>query len=80
MKSSDIAMIILIASVSVGVAFFVVKSLPFFKMEEQDAVVKQIEPIDAGITDPSPDVFNSEAINPTIPALIGSSGSPASED
>lgn len=74
MKSSDIAMIILIASLSVMVAFFIANSLPFLKVDTQNATVKTIEAIPDGIvqTDqPDPAVFNSKAINPTVKTVIG---------
>lgn len=79
MKSSDIAMIILIASLSVTISFFVVRSIPFFQVQEQDAIVQQIELIRPDITSPDPEVFNKDAINPTIPALIGSDRPPEKE-
>ncbi len=72
MKKSDIAMIILVASVSVMVAYFVVNSLPFFAVNDADTIVPHIEAINPDITPPDPLVFNQDAINPTIQAVIGS--------
>lgn len=74
MKKSDIAMIILIASLSVMVAFAVANSLPFLKVDRAGAKVQTIEEIDSGITDPDPTVFNNNAINPTIRSVIGGGG------
>ena len=71
MKKSDIAMIILIASVAVAAAFMVANSLPFLKLDTQGVSVKTIEPISADVTEPDPAVFNKNAINPTIKTVIG---------
>ena len=75
MKSSEIAMIVLIASVSVMVAFFIANSLPFLKVDPSGVKVPTIEKIEPGIPDedmPSPVVFDPEdAINPTVRTTIG---------
>ncbi len=76
MKRTDVAMIILIASVSVMIAFFVANSLPFLKVDTTGATVKTIEAIPDGISDadqPDPAVFNDQAINPTVKTVIGKS-------
>lgn len=80
MKSSDIAMLVLIASVSVMVSFFVVNSLPFFKVSDAERVVPQIDSISAEHEPVDPAVFNPKepspsAINPTVQTIIGSDGS-----
>ena len=69
MKKSDIAMIILIASVSVLVSFFVVKSI-FGGVYTGTARVKTIDSIDSTIVEPSSDVFNKNAINPAVQVQI----------
>lgn len=74
MKKSDIAMIILIASVSVMVAFFIANSLPFLKLDPQGVKYPYIEPISADVTDPDPAIFNDKAINPTVKTVIGRTG------
>ena len=69
-------MIILIASISVGIAFFVAGSLPFLKINQAGVQVKTIDAIPDGISSsdqPSPSVFNSNAINPTVKTVIGKS-------
>lgn len=71
MKKSDIAMIILIASVSVLVAYFVASSV-FGGLSGETARVKTIEPIDATIVEPSSDIFNKNAINPAVQVQINS--------
>ena len=71
MKKSDIAMIILIASLSVGVAYLVANALPFLKIDEKGVIVKTIDEIKDEVTPPSDKIFNEDAINPTIETLIG---------
>ena len=71
MKKSDIAMIILIASVSVMVSFAIANQLSFLKPPANGQKVKTAEAIDAKVTDPDTTVFRSDAINPTIQTLVG---------
>lgn len=68
MKKTDIAMIILIASISVFVAYLVAKNV--FPDKTWTATVQTIQPIDSTIVDPSPEVFNDNAINPVVPVKI----------
>jgi hypothetical protein len=69
MKKTDIAMIVLIACVSVLIAFFVAKSI-FGDVYNGSAKVKTIEAIDAAIVEPSPEIFNKTAINPAVQVQI----------
>lgn len=69
MKKSDIAMIILIASVSVLIAYFVGKAV-FGDAYNGTATVKTIDAIDSTITQPDPDIFNKNAINPAVQVQI----------
>ncbi|MDK2898926.1 MAG: hypothetical protein PWQ10_113 [Patescibacteria group bacterium] len=69
MKKTDITMIILIASFSVLIAFFVAKSL-FGSVYNGTAIVKTIDKIDSSITEPSPEIFNKNAINPAVQVQI----------
>lgn len=71
MKKTDIAMIILIASLSVMVAYFVADSIPSLKDSRQPVTVKTADPISADISEPDPAVFNKNAINPTVEVIIG---------
>jgi len=77
MKKADIAMIILIASVSVLIAFFVAKSV-FGDVYSGTATVKTIDEIDSTIVDPSKDIFSKDAINPAIQVQINGTGSGSS--
>lgn len=71
MKKSDIAMIILIASVSVMIAFAVASNLSFLKLDEKGVEIDTIEKISSEVAKPDSEVFNSEAINPTVKTVIG---------
>ncbi len=73
MKKSDIAMIILIASVSVMIAYFVAKAV-IGDVGSQSVKVKTTDKITTDIQEPDPSVFNSSAINPTVEVIIGDQG------
>lgn len=70
MKKSDIAMIILIASISIMVAYFVAKAL-IGDTQNESVKVKTADPISTDITQPDASIFNSNAINPTVQVIIG---------
>lgn len=70
MKKSDIAMIVLIASVSVLVAYFVAKGI-MGDVRNQSVKVKTAEVISSTLKDPDTEVFNKNAINPTVEVIIG---------
>lgn len=73
MKKTDIAMIILIASLSVLVAYFIAKATPLGSVQNESVTVKTVEPITAEVSEPDPSVFNKDAINPTVEVIIGGS-------
>ena len=76
MKKTDIAMIVLIASVSVLVSFAIANNLAFLKPPEKGQKVKVAEKIEATVDEPSQQVFNADAINPTIQTVIGGGQAP----
>jgi len=76
MKKSDIAMIILIASISVIVAFMVGNQLSFLKPPEKGQKVKVAEEIKAEVASPDTSAFRPDAINPTIQTVIGGGQAP----
>lgn len=76
MKKSDIAMIILIASISVLIAYFVAKAV-LGDVQNQSVKVKTAEPITAEVVEPDKTVFNTDAINPTVEVIIGNDGQAA---
>ncbi len=69
MKKSDIAMIILIASISVLIAYFVASGI-FGGSANTTQTIKTIDPIDSKIVEPDPAIFNSNAINPSVEVQI----------
>ena len=74
MKKSDIAMIILIASVSILIAYFAAKAI-IGDVGSQTVKVKTTDKITTKINDPDPTVFNKDAINPTVEVIIGNNQS-----
>lgn len=78
MKKSDIAMIVLIAAASALIAYFVASSFISVGGQNYSQKVKTIDPIDASIVEPSTQVFNKDAINPSVPVSI-SSGTAATQ-
>lgn len=78
MKKSDIAMIVLIASISVIIAFFIAQSI-FGSIDESTATIKTIDRIESSITEPSSNIFNKSAINPAVEVQIRSDNSPESQ-
>lgn len=71
MKKTDIAMIVLIATVCVMGAFFITRAIVGTPQSEE-VKVKTIEKITSDITEPDTSVFNSEAINPAYKVEIDS--------
>lgn len=74
MKKSDIAMIVLIISISVLVAYFIAKSV-IGDVANQSVTVKTAEEISSKLAKPDEAVFNSNAINPTVEVTIGGGSS-----
>lgn len=79
MKNSDIAAIILIASLSVLAAYFIADSL-IGRPGGQSAKVKTVEKISAEIQEPDVSVFNKDAINPTVPVVIGDGSTSSTQE
>ncbi len=71
MKKTDIAMIILIAGFSVLISYLVINSLAQGGFSEQTYEVKTTEPISNEYVKPSDEIFNKDAINPTVQVNIG---------
>ena len=71
-------MIILIASVSILVAYFVAKGL-VGDVQNQSDKVKVAEPISATVDQPDARIFNTNAINPTVEVIIGDTAAPQTQ-
>jgi len=69
MKKTDIAMIVLIASVSILIAFFVTRAL-FGGSANEPVEIKTIERIDPSLDEVNSSVFNDNAINPAVEVQI----------
>lgn len=74
MKKSDIAMIILIASISILVAYFGAKAI-IGDVGSQSVKVKTTDKITTTIEQPDTSIFNTSAINPTVEVIIGNTQS-----
>lgn len=70
MKKNEIALLILIVAISVGIAYAVGQSI-FGKATTKPVSVETATPISANIDKPSEAIFNENAINPTVPVKIG---------
>ena len=71
MKKTDIAMIILIASLSVIAAYSIVSIIPGLSPSQESVRVKTIDEYTAKVSQPDPTIFNSDAINPTVNVTVG---------
>lgn len=70
MKKNDIALIILIVSISLVISYFVVKAI-IGDPKSQEVSAEVVEPISPDLTQPSSQIFNRDAINPTVVIQIG---------
>lgn len=70
MKKNDIALLILIVSITLVISFLVVKAV-FGEPQKQAVQVEKVDPIASEITQPSSAIFNKDAINPTVVIQIG---------
>lgn len=70
MKNSDIAALIVIASLSVLVAYFVADAV-IVKPSNKGVKVPTISEISSEVTTPDKSIFNRDAINPTVEVVIG---------
>lgn len=71
MKKTDIAMIILVASFGIVVAYLIAINLSFLKLPENGVKVQTIRKISSDVTQPNKDVFNKDAVNPTVEVIVG---------
>jgi ABC-type cobalt transport system substrate-binding protein len=69
MKKSDLAMIVLIASASMLIAYFVAQTI-FGGAANTNVKVKTIDKISQDFEEPSTAIFNKDAINPTVEVQI----------
>ncbi|MBP6924905.1 hypothetical protein KBE46_00705 [Candidatus Saccharibacteria bacterium] len=80
MKKTDIAMLVLIAGASVLVSSIALNSI-LGDPSEKTRDIQVTDTISNSFTEPSSDIFNDEAINPTVQIVIGEDGvTPVSAD
>ena len=70
MKNTDIAAIIMIALASTALAYFL-GNVFFGDPNDESVTVSYMDPIESTIAQPDPEVFNAEAINPTVEVFVG---------
>lgn len=72
MKRTEIAMIVLVASLTMMLTFTLVQSV-FGDMVKQKVQVEKATPITQDITQPAKRIFNDRAINPTVEVCVETS-------
>lgn len=70
MKKNDVAIIILIISITMTISYFLAKAI-IGEPKSLNTQVEVVEPITSTVPEPDPTVFNKDAINPTVPIQIG---------
>ena len=70
MKNTDIAAVILIASLSMLAAYFIADTL-IGRPDAESVKVRTVDSLSSDVTNPDPTVFNRDAINPTVEVIIG---------
>lgn len=70
MKKNEIALLILIVSISFAASFFAARAF-LGDPGAKSAQVPAIDTISGRVTEPEARTFNSNAINPTVEASIG---------
>ena len=70
MKKNDIALIVLIVSISLVMSYFIVKAA-LGSPKNQQTTAEVVEPITPDLVQPSNKIFNRDALNPTVVIQIG---------
>ncbi|MBL8160036.1 hypothetical protein JNJ66_06295 [Candidatus Saccharibacteria bacterium] len=70
MKKNDIALIILVVSISLVTSYFLLGAI-MGKPSTQKLTAEVVEPISPSLETPSPKIFNDQAIDPTVQINIG---------
>lgn len=70
MKKNEIALLVLIVALSIGIAYAIGQAL-FGNATTKPVVVETAQAISSEIVPPSEQIFNPTAINPTVPVRIG---------
>lgn len=75
MKKTDIAMIVLIASLSAIITYAIIQATPIGKSVNQSTNVKTIDAITSDVDTPDNRIFTNNSINPSVQVTINNSGS-----
>lgn len=70
MKKTDIAAVILISVISTLIAYFVGNAV-LGDPNEEHVTVTYMDVISDSVAQPDPEVFNPEAVNPTVEVFVG---------
>lgn len=70
MKKSDLALIVLVVSISLVASYFILNAF-IGQPADNTQTVEQVEPISAELPEPSKKIFNDKAIDPTVVIEIG---------
>jgi len=70
MKKNDIALIVLVVSLSLTASYFVLKAF-IGEPSGNTQTIEKVEPISAELQEPSDKIFNKNAIDPTVVIEIG---------
>ena len=73
MKKSHIAVVVLIVSIVIGGGYYLTNTL-FGDPFTWEAPVEYMDPISGVLVEPSEEIFNKRAVNPTVDICIGGSG------
>ncbi|MBQ3432871.1 hypothetical protein IJG22_01070 [Candidatus Saccharibacteria bacterium] len=70
MKQSDIITIVIIAVLGTVGSFFLVNAL-LGNPDNAYVSFKNVEVVDASLETPDPEIFNADALNPTVEVYVG---------
>lgn len=73
MKRQDLAMILLIASVSMMGSYFIANTI-VGDASSKAVTIKTIDAINPEVDEPDQRIFNKDAVNPTVEVFIGGNG------
>lgn len=72
MKKNDIAASVIIVIVCLFISYFIVNAI--FSNFKNETKIKKVELITNNVTEPNPNVFNKDSINPAVQVFIGKDG------
>lgn len=70
MKKNDIALLVLVVSLTLVASYFILKAI-IGDPSQNTQSVERVEPISAELPEPSKAIFNDQAIDPTVVIQIG---------